>query len=199
MMKIVGIIVAAVLAVVVVTSIWGGDDAEVTTNSAVNDDGIDQLAEPPAADIVDEEAEAPAADIEPNDEMGEIAPPEGDVAADAEALTEEVEVEAETMPAPEGTEPVIMLDDEALAEEVENAAESAADTEVAGTNEGLAILQEALRPESFDYEAVQQAISDSALEVTRKEQLTNALERARRYPAIRDSLLEDIRAELGVE
>lgn len=197
MMKIVGIIVAAVLAVVVVTSIWGGDDAEVTTNSAINDDGIDQLAEPPTADIVDEEAEAPAADIEPNDEMGEITPPEGDVAADAEALTEEVE--AETMPAPEGTEPVVMLDDEALAEEVENAAEAAADTEVAGTNEGLAILQEALRPESFDYEAVQQAISDSALEVTRREQLANALERARRYPAIRDSLLEDIRAELGVE
>lgn len=98
MMKILGIIAAAVLAVVVVTSIWGGDDAEVTTNEAT-DEEVGQLAETPTADIVDEEAEAPAADIEPNDEMGEITPPEGG-AADTEALTEEVE--EETVDAPEG-------------------------------------------------------------------------------------------------
>ncbi|PHP27379.1 hypothetical protein [Limimaricola cinnabarinus] len=196
MMKIVGIIVAAVLAVVVVTSIWGGDDAEVTTNSATDDGGIDQLAEAPTADIVDDEAEAPAADIEPTDEMGEITPPEGG-AADTEALTEEVE--QETVPAPEGTEPVVLMDDVNLAEEVEQEAEEALGTEAAGTNEGLAILDAALAPETFDYEAVQQAIADSALESDRREQLATALERARRYPAIRDSLLDDLRTELGVE
>jgi hypothetical protein len=46
---------------------------------------------------------------------------------------------------------------------------------------------------------VQQAIADSALESDRREQLATALERARRYPAIRDSLLDDLRTELGVE
>ncbi|MGX9854792.1 hypothetical protein ACR03S_05020 [Limimaricola variabilis] len=195
MMKILGIIAAAVLAVVVVTSIWGGDDAEVTTNEAT-DEEVGQLAETPTADIVDEEAEAPAADIEPNDEMGEITPPEGG-AADTEALTEEVE--EETVDAPEGAEPVILMDDENLAEEVEAQAEEALGTEAAGNNEGLAILEAALEPETFDYEAVQQAIADSALESDRRDQLATALERARRYPAIRDALLEDIRAELGVE
>ncbi|MBB3712484.1 hypothetical protein FHS00_002072 [Limimaricola variabilis] len=195
MMKILGIIAAAVLAVVVVTSIWGGDDAEVTTNEAT-DEEVGQLAETPTADIVDEEAEAPAADIEPNDEMGEITPPEGG-AADTEALTEEVE--EETVDAPEGAEPVILMDDENLAEEVEAQAEEALGTEAAGNNEGLAIIEAALEPETFDYEAVQQAIADSALESDRRDQLATALERARRYPAIRDALLEDIRAELGVE
>ncbi len=195
MMKIVGIIAAALLAVVVVTTIWGGDDAEVTTNQAT-DEEVGQLAEPPTADIAGEEAEAPAADITPNDEAGEITPPEGG-AADTEALTEEVE--EETIPAPEGEEPVIMMDDVNLAEEVEQEAEETLGTEAAGSNEGLAILDAALEPETFDYEAVQQAIADSALESERREQLATALERARRYPAIRDSLLEDIRAELGVE
>lgn len=94
---------------------------------------------------------------------------------------------------------MILMDDENLAEEVEAQAEEALGTEAAGNNEGLAILEAALEPETFDYEAVQQAIADSALESDRRDQLATALERARRYPAIRDALLEDIRAELGVE
>ncbi|WP_341213960.1 hypothetical protein [uncultured Limimaricola sp.] len=193
MMKIVGIIVAAVLAVVVVTTIWGGDDAELTNDAS----DVNAQAEATVADPT-EEAEV-VAEPEPVEEVSaEPMPAEAEPVveeAEAEPVMEEADTEAEV----DGTEPVILLDDEALATEVEAEAEAAADTELAGTNDGLAILEEALQPESFDYEAVQQAISDSAIEVTRKEQLATALERASRYPAIRDSLLEDIRAELGVE
>ncbi len=189
MMKIVGIIVAAVLAVVVVTTIWGGDDAELTNDAS----DVNAQAEATVADPT-EEAEV-VAEPEPVEEVSAEPMP-----AEAEPVVEEAEAEPVTEEAEvKGTEPVILLDDEALATEVEAEAEAAADTELAGTNDGLAILEEALQPESFDYEAVQQAISDSAIEVSRKEQLATALERASRYPAIRDSLLEDIRAELGVE
>ncbi|MGR3465411.1 hypothetical protein [Limimaricola sp.] len=190
MMKILGIVAAAVLAVIVVTTLWGGDETELSTGG----DDTGQLAETPTADIGGEDE----GEINPDpvEGMGEEPVPAIDQPT-TEALTDEVE--EETVPAPEGNEPTILMDDVNLAEEVEEAAEEAAGTEAAGSNEGLAILEEALRPESFDYEAVQQAISDSALEQDRKDQLATALERARRYPAIRDSLLEDIRAELGVE
>ena len=191
MMKIVGIIVAAVLAVVVVTTIWGGDETELVDDGS----GVDQLAEPPTADIGGEDEGAINPD--PVEDLGEEPVPAVDQTT-TEALTDEVE--DETIPAPEGTEPTTIKDDVNLAEEVEEVAEEAAGTEAAGSVEGLQALDSTVfQPETFDYDAVQQAISDSELEETRKDQLTTALERANSYPAIRDSLLEDIRAELGVE
>ncbi|SDE94706.1 hypothetical protein [Limimaricola pyoseonensis] len=190
MMRILAIVAAAVLAVIAVTMLVGQDEG---TESLAEGSEVDQLAEPPTADIVDEEG---GADAEPVEELGEEPVPAADQTT-TEAMTDEVE--EETVPAAEGTEPEVVQSDVGLAEEVETEAEAKLGTELAGSAEGLERLDALLTPEGFDYDAVQEAISNSDLEQSRKDQLANALEKANPYRPLRDALLEDIRADLGLD
>ncbi len=185
MLKIVGIVVAAILAVVVVTNLFGNDEIE---SGAEQTGG---LVESPAADA--EIGDDVVADEEPAEEAAavEAATEEAAMADDAT----EPDAEAAAAATPVETEP----GPEALAADVEETAEDAARTEAAGSVEGLEALKEVLNASEFDFAAIQEAVAASDLDDERKDQLTTALERAAPYESLREAVLEDIRAELLAE
>jgi hypothetical protein len=165
MIRTIGIVAVAGAAALVAASFISDDAADV----ANVDNDLSQLAEPPTADIGASEG----ADAEPLEDIGEEAVPAIDQPT-TEMLTNEVE--DETLPPVPGREPVVLLGDDILARQIESEAEAILGTEAAGSNQGLAILEEAVSSETFDYDALLEEIGNSPLDRDRKDEILRALE-----------------------
>ncbi|WP_147115261.1 hypothetical protein [Tateyamaria sp. syn59] len=176
---------AAGVAALLATSFVGDDVSDL----AGPEEDVSQLAEPPTADIGgDSEISS-----EPMEDIGEEAVPAIDQPT-TEMLTDEVE--DETIPPLPGTDPVVLPGDEVMASQVESEAEAILGTEAAGSNEGLAVIEEALASETFDYDALLEAIGGSPLEESRKAELLAALEKREGDPEGTLEVLREIHAEL---
>lgn len=165
MIRTVGIVAVAGAAALVAASFVSDDTADVTKV----DNEFSQLAEPPTADIGGDAT----SDDEPVEDIGEEAVPAIDQPT-TEMLTNEVE--GETLPPVPGKEPVVLRGDDILARQVESEAEAILGTEAAGSNVGLAILDETVSSESFDYDALLEEIGNSSLDRDRKDEILRALE-----------------------
>ncbi|WP_162620426.1 hypothetical protein [Limimaricola cinnabarinus] len=164
MIRTVGIVAVAGAAALIAASFVSDDMADVTQV----DNEFSQLAEPPTADI----GGNADSHTEPVEDIGEEAVPAIDQPT-TEMLTNEVE--EETLPPVPGREPTVLRGDDILARQVESEAEAILGTEAAGSNVGLAILEEAVSSETFDYDALLEEIGNSSLEENRKEELMTAL------------------------
>ncbi|WP_334061060.1 hypothetical protein [Limimaricola cinnabarinus] len=183
MIRTVGIVAAAGAAALVAASFVSDDTADITKV----DNEFSQLAEPPTADIGGDAG----SHTEPLEDIGEEAVPAIDQPT-TEMLTNEVE--EETLPPVPGNEPVVLRGDDILARQVESEAEAILGTEAAGSNVGLAILEDAVSSGTFDYDALLEEIGNSSLGEDSKAELLAVLEQTGGKREAVASLLEDRRS-----